>query len=388
MRQELERVLKAPQFTSSKRYPAFLRYIVEKELDGHREWLKERTIGVDVFHRPPDYDTSNDTVVRFTAGEVRRRLALLYHESPGEHSIQIGLPTGSYVPEFFRLAEQATEANVSSQPLPEAVRNEPSLHGISFSRRPAWWQLGALTLLIAILAAGSWFLIRARGAKPSDAMAKFWGPVEVSNSSVLICPGAGAGVLEPAFSSVPTAASQTSKTDRFASVEMERAVADVTYLFGVRHVQYIVQLPPEVNLTQLRENPVLLFGAYSNKWTLQLAKDLRYRFSPEPAEIFDATNPSVHWGTQGISPDNGVDDFSLVARYHDTTTDTSVVIVAGLGSSGTEAAAEFITSPRYLEQLNHSLPPGWEKKNLEIVLESRVIEGKSSGPSIKATYTW
>ena len=77
---ELEEILASPHFCNSKRYPTLLRYIVENTLAGKLELLKERTLGVEVFDRPPTYDTNTDTVVRYTAGEVRKRLLLYYSE--------------------------------------------------------------------------------------------------------------------------------------------------------------------------------------------------------------------------------------------------------------------------------------------------------------------
>ena len=72
---QLERILTDPLFKNSKRYPNLLRYVVESALDGHTSELKERTLGVAVFEREPDYDTNLDPVVRITAAEVRKRLA-------------------------------------------------------------------------------------------------------------------------------------------------------------------------------------------------------------------------------------------------------------------------------------------------------------------------
>ncbi len=91
----LQEVLASPHFCNSKRYPALLRYVVETSLAGKADLLKERTLGVEVFHRPPDYDTNADTVVRYTAGEVRKRLSLYYHDH--DSRLQISLPAGSYV---------------------------------------------------------------------------------------------------------------------------------------------------------------------------------------------------------------------------------------------------------------------------------------------------
>src|SRR5580658_10838399 len=111
---ELQTVLASPHFAASKRYPALLLYIVKNTLAGKSDLLKERTLGVDVFDRQPAYDTNADTVVRYTAGEVRKRLLLYYHELGRASQIRISLPAGSYVPEFLHGHEE-----------PEATGDDP-----------------------------------------------------------------------------------------------------------------------------------------------------------------------------------------------------------------------------------------------------------------------
>src|SRR5215469_12407929 len=97
---ELESILASYHFRGSKRYPAFLKYVVDAALEGRTTALKERTLGVEVFGRHPDYDTNADPVVRFSASEVRKRIAQYYHENGHGSRLQIELPLGSYVPEF------------------------------------------------------------------------------------------------------------------------------------------------------------------------------------------------------------------------------------------------------------------------------------------------
>ena len=79
---QLARLLGSPPFRSSRRCSDFLRYVVEESSAGRTDQLKERTVGVAVFDRDPDYDTNQDPVVRNTAGQVRKRLAQYYCE-PG-----------------------------------------------------------------------------------------------------------------------------------------------------------------------------------------------------------------------------------------------------------------------------------------------------------------
>ena len=96
----MERILASPLFKKSRRFPNLLRFVVERSLHGHAEPLKERTLGIEVFGREPDYDTNLDPVVRTTAVEIRKRIAQYYHEAGHENEIRIDFPAGSYLPEF------------------------------------------------------------------------------------------------------------------------------------------------------------------------------------------------------------------------------------------------------------------------------------------------
>ena len=100
MRAQLETMVSDARFAASKRYPCLLRYIVEQTLAGNEDNLKERTLGVEVFHRPPDYDTNLDPVVRLCAAEVRKRLAQYYQSPAHAGELRIDLNPGSYVPIF------------------------------------------------------------------------------------------------------------------------------------------------------------------------------------------------------------------------------------------------------------------------------------------------
>src|ERR1700722_6665107 len=107
VRSQLEKIVSDARFTASKRYPYLLRYIVEQTLAGNEDDLKERTLGIEVFHRPPDYDTNADPVVRLCAAEVRKRLAQYYQSPAHTGELRIDLNPGSYVPVFSQSAADA-----------------------------------------------------------------------------------------------------------------------------------------------------------------------------------------------------------------------------------------------------------------------------------------
>jgi hypothetical protein len=82
------------------------------------------------------------------------------------------------------------------------------------------------------------------------------------------------------------------------------------------------------------------------------------------------------------------EDWAIVGRFKDPTTENFVVVAAGVSVWGGVAAGEFITTPAYLEELARQAPRGWENKNVEAVIGTRVINGQSGPPRILATEFW
>ena len=97
VRAELNRILESPAFRTSRRCREFLQYIVDRTLKSAGDALKERSIGVELFELAPDFDTSQHTIVRVTANEVRKKLAQHYLADNGAcQQVRIELPPGSF----------------------------------------------------------------------------------------------------------------------------------------------------------------------------------------------------------------------------------------------------------------------------------------------------
>jgi hypothetical protein len=392
IRNELAELLKSPHFSNSKRYPALLSYVVEKTLAGRSDELKERTLGIEVFHRPPDYDTTSDTVVRVAAGEVRKRLALIYHESEVEHGIQITLPAGSYVPEFFITTSQ--ETLVSPFPTGPALEQrykrpefgELTPASASIPSRIMWWKPAAALASIVLATALVALSVHLWAAARQTSADLFWQPIHASSNPAIICLGAMVR-----STNTPSGMAMAERQDDHPFTSMATAVvlSELSSLFSTNHTEYIVQPTSATTLTDMRERPVILIGAYDNEWTGRLQNDLRYRFAPGPArQIYDAINPSTTWTRPASLPLKQEDDFAIVARFHSTLTDNLIVLIAGIGKNGTEAAARFVTTPRYMNLLNQQQSKDWASKNVEVVLKVKVIDGENGAPSIEAVYVW
>jgi TolB-like protein/Flp pilus assembly protein TadD len=109
MRRALQRVLESPGFARNERLSQFLRFVVEKSLEGRGNELKESVIAVEVFGRRADYDPKLDSIVRTEAGRLRARLAKYYGGEGSGDAIVIDLPKGGYTPVF-----RSNEATPSS----------------------------------------------------------------------------------------------------------------------------------------------------------------------------------------------------------------------------------------------------------------------------------
>src|SRR5882757_657699 len=90
-------IIESTAFRGSRRSQEFLQFIVDRALDGHFDELKERSLGVELFGREPSYDTGEDSIVRVTACDVRKRLAQFYSESSVDPGVRVELHPGSYI---------------------------------------------------------------------------------------------------------------------------------------------------------------------------------------------------------------------------------------------------------------------------------------------------
>jgi hypothetical protein len=143
----------------------------------------------------------------------------------------------------------------------------------------------------------------------------------------------------------------------------------------------------------LRGGPVVLVAGLNNPWTLRVTNPLRFHFAPsmnqETNAILDGQNPASRWTVDFSVPSTQTThDYALIARLHDITTDQPIFIAAGLGSNGTSAAAEYMTSEVQMKKLIARLPPNWSKMNIEAVIATDVIGNQPGPPTVVALHTW
>lgn len=113
----LEQVLHWKGFAKSPLLSRFLRFIVERTLDGHANQIKEYTVGIAVLDKPHGFNPQTDASVRINAIRLRKLLGEYYQENEGETTIRILLPKGSYCPSFLTGNSDEEAATLLKAPL-------------------------------------------------------------------------------------------------------------------------------------------------------------------------------------------------------------------------------------------------------------------------------
>ncbi len=385
---ELEGIVASYHFRGSKRYPAFLKFVVDAALHGRAHHLKERTLGVEVFGRDPNYDTNADPVVRFSAGEVRKRIAQYYHENGNAARLRIELPLGSYVPEFILSAHEP----VAAAPVVELPMQAAASPQTTHSARGVW--VAVLMLALAGMGWGIFTLVRAHRTKAPalDMQQSFWAPFSAGTRPVLIAIGTSHPNKMAPESANMSFFDYGVEPYHHVSVLSAIALAHVAGMLKQSDKVYEVKEARDASLTDIRSRPLILIGATNNTWTMHLVSGLRYRFAFDGriALVQDSQNPgNTAWRLDYSVPFASIaSDYAIVARFHDATTEGPVMVVAGLGFYGTEAASELVESKQYMDAVLKTLPAGWEEKNVELVIKTDVIDNKGGPPVLLASTVW
>lgn len=184
IREQLDRIVCSHTFRAAEREKAFLRYVVERTVEGRGSELKEYTIGVEAFERGDGFDPRRDSIVRTEARNVRRRLARYYDEEGHDDPVRIELPKGGYAPQFVGTPQPEIEQVVCEpvaipvlQLTPASVSEAPPAGArwkLVWMRR--WWVLAVVAAVAIVAIVSLW--AHAPSFSPT-------GPVDAASIAVL-----------------------------------------------------------------------------------------------------------------------------------------------------------------------------------------------------------
>ncbi|HZQ53977.1 MAG TPA: hypothetical protein VFB14_17375 [Bryobacteraceae bacterium] len=400
VRQELDRIVASRVFRGSHRCQAFLQYVVTKTLEGEGQFLKERTLAVHVFGREATDDLSDDSIVRVGAREVRKRLAQYYIDEGANDPLRIELPAGSYIPSFqWRAAAPVSDAEIAPPPDPSRTR----LHANKYI-------VGAAMLAACLIA----IIVGRAMSAPRSAFDSFWQPAFAGKAPLTIgiahpivyLPSLRAQRLDEERNGYPNPPIQrplnvppdllngsdfSPIVNQFVGVGDAETAIRVSSLFTLRHAVPRVRLASRLDFNDLRSSGTVLIGAYTNRWTMDLTRNMRYRF-----EYNAAGKPCIAEGAVGCrwtlttKADDGrsPEDYILLCRLPHSVTNRFIVVCAGLNVYGTEEAGRIISDPDSLTPILRQLPRHWADRNLEIVLHLAVVGDAPAQSEVVSVYSW
>jgi len=421
VREALDRILRSAPFRTSKQCQQLLRYVVERSLHNEQESLRERVIGIEVFGRSCDYDTSDDPVVRMRAADIRKRLAQ-YYQSPSSSAdpVRIDIPSGSYraiftpvdggasTPAPELVSKSRSDRRGAEIALAAALQQETQKNQAASPRRigrALWIGLG-VTMLVAL--AAIWPLRSFYASRSPGVLKTFWAPVFASGKPVIIYAGSNAvyrlshSFLEqysrqhhtdnvgPEFfvqlgpnQSIPASALIPVRNTTLDGPACAMLVSLITQF----QQRYDLRYGSDITVGDLEESPAILVGAFNNSWTLRMTNPLRFVFRDGNA-IVDTWHKFPAWVAADLPNGDRTDDYATVSRLIDPQDGHVVIIAAGIGSYGTLAATQFLTNPHEMAAMAARIPAGWQNRNLQIVLHAKVQSGLLSSENIVAIQTW
>jgi len=359
--------------------------------------LHEQEIGVEVFGRPREYDTSQDTLVRVHVSQLRKKLHEYFALDGRDEPLVIDIPKGSYLPVFRPRAEV----------FPEGRPEKPA--------RPAP-RLFVIGVAIGLSVMGAAWVISGavkhsterRSARPSvDALwSQLFGN---SKATYLVLSDVTLIDFENLIGrSVPLSEYEAHEFDRLAAQyiadpfqrtvakqfidRVTTAVSDVQVArdFGVlaagQHAELNVISARDLTSPLLASQNVILLGSWrGNPWVGlfedQMAFRTDYQETPSSVRFINraplAGEPAIfqaEWRRYG---------FCRVTYVPNTNHTGNVLVISGSDVISTEAGGRFVTSEESMLALRQKLQlkPGDAMPRFEVLLRTRIIN--STVPSFE-----
>ena len=181
---QVERIIQNKNLRLSEVQRRLLTYLVEKSLAGEADDLKEYTIGVDAFGKPPSYDPRQESVVRMHVARLRQKLADYYRTEGAADPVLLDLPKGGFKMVF------------ETRPALAVAAESDAVAAIAEARSP-WFRKRTLLAAGVILALGAVFLwasfwptVRARLEAPSSwppELHQLWEPLLSPARPLVVC---------------------------------------------------------------------------------------------------------------------------------------------------------------------------------------------------------
>jgi hypothetical protein len=425
IRQHLSEVIEGEAFRGSPRGGRFLKYIVDHAIAGEFEALKERVIGTELFGRAASYNTGDDAIVRVTASDVRKRLLQHYGRYGTQSRFRLGLPLGSYIPEFNRLEDahpqdipssdqligSQAETAATTDPVQQTERVLPAPEPVR--RSPSFWILLWFAVVLSLIAIGlvSWDLYRNSASQPQIAKAAaFPWPaffrsaprtnLITSDPNIAEIQGFTGGVLSVSdyanhnYYVGPNKLAPEQEDfcrrilrgDKAASVDSEVA-ANIAALAALNGTSIAVRAARDIQHSDLKtdDNFIFLGSPRSDPWFAFFSDQLDFQFVLDKqvgSEFIRNVHPRLHEQQSYIPTAKGWttgQSYAVIALVRNPDEKGQVLLLAGATAEGTAAAGKVVTDPSQLTPMlkRCGIDPSGPLRNFELLLRLNTMAGSA-----------
>jgi hypothetical protein len=375
IRAQVGRLVHSKTFETSEVHRRLLQYLAEKSISGEADRLKEYTIGLEAFGKPPTYDPKHDSIVRLQAGRLRQKLEAYYQAEAAGDAVRVSMPKGA-----FKLNFEPVAALEHAHGAPWNPRRIIVLLAAALAVATIW----ALVSTIALVR------LRTQGEVMADRwnpeLESLWGPFLRTNRPLVVCLGTPLFVRFPDFGLFRDPKvndwQEIEKSERFTAVRKALGAKGIfaSYAFtgaGEASAAFLLS-----QLLSPRKRTVLLTRSSILSWEQIVDDDVVFvgppKFNPQLQAAALAQDIVIEpEGIRNNKPQPGEPVFlhdllvpekpsegethALISRTPGLSGVGELMVIAGNASSDTLAAAEWLTEPlRAGELVRHLRTPSGE----------------------------
>jgi hypothetical protein len=433
--EQVEKICQSRALEQSEHLKAFLRYVVLKSVHHPGVQPKEYAIATEVFGRDPAFDPRQDALVRVQAARLRSKLRKYYDTQGKGDRLVIGLPKGHYSPTFaYATPWKILPGPGNGDGMGQTDLTQPSqlIEGLQPAPTPprriqyARITLAALVILSLALGYAAFYYrsqlaslrdstagYRAVDSKESRHLALVWkdfmdssAPILVtySNTAFLGTPQQGLKYYKPLVGSGPNSGSTSSQeigieqgksaaiNDQYTGTGEVMAVNFLGGVFWKIGRSFRVKRSLLLDWEDIKTGNIVVLGSTAENLFLRdlpQPQDFVFRADKQHDEHVFIVNQHPQEGEQtiyaskreGMSTRQIVEDYALVSLLKGLDGKRKLMILAGLTTTGTQAAAEYVTNPGYLEELISHIDTSTDPAHpalpafYQVVIKAKVNDG-------------
>jgi hypothetical protein len=357
---EIERLTSSSVLHGSESLCNLLRFLTKQALEHPGSAVKEYQIATEVFGRAADFDPRMDSTVRVQTGRLRSKLAEYYASDGIDDRVVVEIPRGSYHVTFH---QRELEPRPTVEPASELAIMPVAQH--TMRRRMIVAAVGVVAVIGAFVLG---FALRAafqpgRAAESSDALQALWvrffdspePPLVVySNAAFVGRPETGLRYFNPGTDE------SNWILDHYTGVGEVMAVHELDNLFTALHRGMRLKRGRLLTWDDAKGSNLIFIGSPSENLSLREmpgTRDFIFRIVSDGSRKGDLSIVNVHPrpGEEGTFLSTAGlpirEDYAVVGLVPGLTSAQHTLVLAGLTTLGTQAAAEFVCRTKRLEEL-------------------------------------